>query len=289
MPVVLPDVIEISAHRRDEDVEERNRLRDMAAQSIGIPATMHPNARSLDNSLEEETGEEEEEGGGGPDRTGLISSVSDLEHRYPPRNPPFALPSRSIQGSSVSIPMPSSTLPNRLRSGSLLSHSRTNSITLAPAPSFPTTLGALPQFTQLEIMLSKFYPPSSLRIFALHRNWRGRFMVLSSTPAVARRDSSPPVSYLHLFKASNADEKEIERLEINEDSVVFVAEEDVGGRKHVVKVAGVDVGARRKELNHEEGGRTMWFLHIPDPTEAQRWITAIKNVILGQRYVTSPC
>ena len=114
-------------------------------------------------------------------------------------------------------------------------------------------------------------------------------MVLSSTPAVARRDSSPPVSYLHLFKASSADEKEIERLEINEDSVVFVAEEGVGGRKHVVKVAGVDVGARKKELNHEEGGRTMWFLHISDPAEAQKWITAIKNVILGQRYVISPC
>jgi len=286
MPIVLPDVIEISAHRRDEDVEERNRLRDMAAQSIGVPTTMHPDARSLDNSLEEEAEEEED---GGPDRTGVASSVSDLEHRYPPRNLPFALPSKSIQGSSVSIPMPSSTVPNRLRSGSLLLHSRTNSVVLAPAPSFPTTLAALSQLKQLETMLSKFYPPSSLRIFALHRNWRGRFMVLSSTPATARRDSSPPVSYLHLFKASNADEKEIERLEINEDSVVFVAEEDVGGRKHVVKVAGVDVGAKKKELNHEEGGRTMWFLHIPNPTEAQQWITAIKNVILGQRYVTFSC
>lgn len=108
-------------------------------------------------------------------------------------------------------------------------------------------------------------------------------MVLSSPNLFVTRNSGPSVSYLHLFKSAAGEEKELERLEINEDSVVFISEEEVGGRKHVVKVGGVDVGAMKKELNCEENGRTMWFLHIADQGEAQKWITAIKTVILGQR------
>jgi hypothetical protein len=86
-----------------------------------------------------------------------------------------------------------------------------------------------------------------------------------------------------LFKSPGAEEKEVERLEINEDSIVFVAEEEVGGRRNVVKVGGQDVGALKKELNHEEAGRTMWLLQIVDSNEAQKWIAAIKNAILSQR------
>lgn len=108
-------------------------------------------------------------------------------------------------------------------------------------------------------------------------------MVLSSPITLLSRGAAPTVSYLHLFKSPGAEEKELERLEINEESVVFVAEEEVGGRRHVVKVGGTDVGAMRKEMNHEEGGRTMWFLQLTDPAEAQKWIAMIKNAILGQR------
>ncbi len=89
------------------------------------------------------------------------------------------------------------------------------------------------------------------------------------------------------FKSAGADEKELERLEINEDSVVFVSEEEVGGRRHVIKVGGADVGAMRKEYTHEEGGHIMWLLQIADPAEAQRWISNIKHAILGQRCVHS--
>lgn len=111
-------------------------------------------------------------------------------------------------------------------------------------------------------------------------------MVLSSPTLPSSRGQAPSVSYLHLFKSSGSEEKELERLEINEDSVVFVAEEEVGGRKGVIKVGGLDVGAFKKELNHEIGGRTMWFLQILNQTEAQKWIAAIKNTILGQRFVS---
>ena len=52
-------------------------------------------------------------------------------------------------------------------------------------------------------------------------------------------------SYLHMFKSSSPDEREIERLEINEESAVYVADGEVGGRKCVVKVEGV---LRRRPL-----------------------------------------
>lgn len=96
----------------------------------------------------------------------------------------------------------------------------------------------------------------------------------------------PLVSHLHLFKSSGSEERELERLEINEDSVVFVADEEVGGRKGVVKVGGLDVGALRNESNQDSGNRTTWLLQILDAAEAQTWITAIKTAILAQRYVS---
>jgi hypothetical protein len=282
MPIILPDVIEISAPRRDEEVEERHRLRDMAAQSIGLPVTMHPDTHSLDNSVEEEEEEEREEikENGVPANTEPESL--DAGNMRWGSVPNFG--TKSPHDSSLSIVIPTPALPNRLRSGSLLAHSRSNSVTAVPVPSFPTNVTDLAQLKQAAITLHKYHPPSSLRIFALSSmNWKTRYMVLSTSTTLVTRGSSPQVSYLHLFKSSGGDEKEIERLEINEDSVVFVAEADVGGRKHVVKVGGVDVGALKKELNYEEGGRTMWFLHITDPAEAQKWITTIKTTILGQR------
>jgi hypothetical protein len=280
MPIILPDVIEISAPRQDEEVEERGRLRDMAAQSIGLPATMHPDTQSLNESVEAEEEEEEVK------ENGVLSNAetenSDTGIMRWGSMPNVA--TKSPHGSNLSIVIPTPAFPNRLRSGSVLAHSRSNSSTAVPVPTFPTNVTALAQSKQAAITLHKYYPPSSLRIFALSsKNWKTRHMMLSSSTTLVARGSSPQASYLHLFKSSDGDEKEIERLEINEDSVVFVAEAEVGGRKHVVKVGGIDVGALKKELNCEEGGRTMWFLHIADPAEAQKWITIIKTAILGQR------
>ena len=161
-------------------------------------------------------------------------------------------------------------------------------------PPFPTHLQALKSFSQLSGTYPKYYPPSSLRIFALSRNWKSRHIVFSSPPAASRSralSSSNPkirVSYLHLFKSPSPSEKEIERLEINEDSVIFVSEDEVGGKKSgsVVKVGGRDVGAMRREYVFQEDGRALWFLCIEDLDigERHRWIEGIKNAVLGQRY-----
>lgn len=278
MPMILPGVMEISAPRPDEEVEERERLRDAAAQSIGLGPEMLQETQSRDDSIEEL---DEDEG----------NEQEDREEGYEMLDPPATI-SRSGRSSSMSS-TPAATHPvgGRRRSGSLaqsLTHVRTRSSTNASSvPAFPTTPSALKQSIVMAAVLPKYHPPSSLLIFALSKQWKGRYMVLSSPSLPSSRGQAPSVSYLHLFKSSSSEEKELERLEINEDSVVFVAEEEVGGRRGVVKVGGLDVGAVKKELNQEIGGRTMWFLQILDQGEGQKWIAAIKSAILGQRYV--PC
>jgi uncharacterized protein (DUF736 family) len=156
-------------------------------------------------------------------------------------------------------------------------------------PPFPASPGALAPFAALTGSLPKYYPPSSLRIFALAKQWKPRHILLS-VPA-------GPVSHLHLFKGSNPDDRELERLEINADSVVFVAESlsvaesvvALDAPAHIVKVAGHDVGARRRDWNStDDAGRTVWLLHLATPADAQRWISAIKSAIFEQRFDNFP-
>lgn len=219
----VPEVIEISARNnttvtstiggttahRDYEHEERERLRDVAAQSIGLdPELLHSSCKS-------------------ESRLSLDS----------PRGPPQ---------------------PARI-------------------PPFPATLAALRPLTTLSSTLPKFTPPSSLLVYALAKQWKPRVVVLTS-------HSPSRKTHVHLFKGSPKDEREIERLEVTENSVIFVAEEEVGGRGNVVKFAGKDVSAKRSGASAEENVHTMWFLQITDPAESQRWIAAIKNAVLARRY-----
>ncbi|KIM89387.1 hypothetical protein PILCRDRAFT_813315 [Piloderma croceum F 1598] len=269
-PIILPGVMEICAPRRDEEVEERERLRDAAAQSIGLGPDILQSSLSRGGSIDE--ADEDAEAG--------------LDGDFEMISPPLTF-RRSARSSSVSsMPAPGPHLNIRPQTGSLrpsLTHMRTRSTTPASSiPTFPATLSALEPSTVMAAVLPKYYPPPSLRIFALTKQWKTRCLILSSPAPISIRGHTP-VSYLHLFKSPALEEREMERLEINEDSVVFVADEDVGGRKGVVKVGGVDIGTSRKETNLEVGGQTMWFLQIADPLDAQRWIAAIKSVILSQR------
>ncbi|KAF9454767.1 hypothetical protein P691DRAFT_783879 [Macrolepiota fuliginosa MF-IS2] len=292
-PIVLPDVIEITARKRDEEEEERNRLRAEAAQAIGLdPLLVDSEAQSsrrcgaTDEEAEEEEEEDEEE-----PRQRESNSVHNLtdsqQYSSNTRSSTYAPHiSTPLHGSTTSItplPMP----VGRYRSGSLMSHSRTSSANLTPIPAYPSTVSSLSQWQQQAGMLPKYYHPSSLRIFALSnsKNWKTRYIMLTSPTAIISRTKVPAPSYLHLFKGPGSDEKELERLAVNEDSVVFVSDEEVGGRRHVVKIGAVEAGALKKELNHEEAGRTMWFLQIEDSTESQQWISSIKNSILNQRAI----
>lgn len=280
-PIVLPDVIEITARKRDEEEEERNRLRAEAAQAIGLdPLLVDPDAQSRLNTTDEEDEEDEELR---QKESNNAQNLTDSQH-YPGnmRNSAYTPhTSTPLHGSSTSIPMP----VGRYRSGSLMGHSRTNSVNLTPIPAYPSTVSSLSQWQQHSGTLPKYYHPSSLRIFALSnsKNWKARYIMLTSPTAIITRTKIPAVSYVHLFKSSGPDEKELERLAINEDSVVFVSDDEVGGRRHVVKIGGVEAGASKRELNYEESGRTMWLLQIEDPAESQQWISIIKNSILNQR------
>ena len=298
---LLPDVIEITATETkrnsiitatQEEEEERERLRDAAAQSIGLdPDLMTKSPTSV-------LGHPDFPFNGDHDE-------SDHENDAEPDNPTSGSHGPSREGSYVSSSMwvndHASSHGHRVRTGSVKVATRslnTSAPALAPTiPVYPTTVAGLTDFTQLSRVLPKYYPGNQLLKFALSKQWKNRFIVMSSpvqpTQTLSSSHSSrptpttaPTVSYLHLFKSSNPSEKELERLEINEDSVVFVNEnnEEISGRRNVLRVGGVDCGAMKKDLNVEEGGRTMWLLQVSDQQELQRWISAIKNSVLGQRY-----
>ena len=297
---LLADVIEITATEKkrnsviaasQEEEEERERLRDAAAQSIGLdPDLMSKSPIDPLGNFDFGFNDDHDE--------------SNYDHDTEVDHPAGShAPSRedSYVSNSVWANDLSSSQGHRGRAGSVKTAPKSSS-TSAPAltptiPVYPTTVAALANFTQLSRVLPKYYPGNQLLKFTRTRQWKTRFIVMSSpvqpntnlssshssrpTPTTA-----PTVSYLHLFKSNNPSEKELERLEINEDSVVFVNEnnEEISGRRNVLRVGGVDCGAMKKDLNVEEGGRTIWLLQVSDQQELQRWISAIKNSVLGQRY-----
>ena len=109
-------------------------------------------------------------------------------------------------------------------------------------------------------------------------------MVLTAPPQIRTSSNnfkifSPPrrlssLYHLHLYKSSGAHEREIERLAINSDSLAFISDEEIAGKRSVVKIVGMDVGSRRKDLSEDESGQTMWFLLFSDSGESQNWIIA---------------
>ncbi|KDQ62563.1 hypothetical protein JAAARDRAFT_189864 [Jaapia argillacea MUCL 33604] len=277
-PMVLSEVIEISAPpRRDEEDEERERLRDAAAQSIGLGPGLLERTISQDDSfhdpLELQDHEDMDDDLNDDQRT--------LEHH--------TMGGRSTHGSNLSISMgPSQPLNSRHRSGSLaqsLHQARACSSPSPSIPAFPSTFSSISPFIQLCSTLPKHYPPFSLLMLALSKQWKERTIVLSTPgpPRNGRSATLPCVSYLHLFRSTGLEERELERLEINEDSVVFITDEEVSGRRNLIKVGGLDVGTLKKELNSEENGQTMWLLQITDGSESQKWIAAVKSAILAQR------
>jgi len=279
-PLIVEDVIDITARKRDEEVQERNRLRVEAAQAIGLDPLL------VDQDLCSHRADTEDHEDHGWAHVRPESAMSFVDYPVNPRAsvhpPPTPTPPDSALRSKSLSPKP----VGRLRSASFAGgHSRNSSVNSGPTPPYPTTVSALSPWQQHASSLPKYYPPSSLRIFALSnaKNWKPRYIVLTSPASPNTRTRSPSVSYLHLFKDSGSDEKELERLAINEDSVVFVSDDEVGGRSHVIKFGGIEAGAFKKDLNVEDSGRTMWFLQIRDPAESRQWISAIKTSIYNQR------
>jgi len=280
-PTVLPNVVEITARQREEE-EERNRLRAEAAQAIGL-VDMEVQSYHIGNDEEDEETLTTPGDVHGPSES--VHSVNGV------RNSMFSPQTTFLQGHGSNTS--ASINGGRYRSASSGlgggggGHSRSSSVNSIPVPTYPATVSSLTQWQQLASMIPKYYPPSSLRILTLSnsKSWKVRYIMLTSPTAIITRAKTPAVSYLHLFKDSRPDEKELERLVIDEDSIVSVPDDEVGRRRHVIKVEGIEGSTYNEELNVEESGRTMWFLQIQDHAELQKWISSIRNTILNQRYV----
>ncbi|KAH9080299.1 hypothetical protein EDB83DRAFT_2670609 [Lactarius deliciosus] len=252
--LLVSEVIEVRASAPtppyDEDEEaEREQLRAAAVQSVGFNVGI----------------------GGSPDRGHVIlgdeGDITDEGDHIPHVNVNQHENGRASMTAPPSSPPPLDNGPSdvtgspqtvrqrthaRSSSGSKTAHFAP---TLAEVPAFPSTRAQITPHEQLSATLPKHYPPPSLFMLALSKQWKARHVVLSA-PAPAG------ASYLH-----------------------SVTDEDVGGRRGVVRVGGFDVGALRKELNGEENGMAMMTLQIVDANESQNWINAIKNAVLGQRSV----
>ncbi|TBU61884.1 hypothetical protein BD310DRAFT_920081 [Dichomitus squalens] len=168
--------------------------------------------------------------------------------------------------------------------------SRAETPAVRTLPPFSTNWAALAAWIQRTSRVFRHYPPTSLLLYALSKQWKSRTLVLTSSPcppsgppthttSFSSQSQSPystlssssqpqHVAHLHVFKSDGVNDREMERVEIGADSVVFVADEEIGGRRGVVKVGGV-------------GGAEM-TLSMADQSE---WIDAIKQAVLSERSV----
>ncbi|KAG1745835.1 uncharacterized protein EDB91DRAFT_1245982 [Suillus paluster] len=230
-PLIMPGIIEITRpYSYVEEEEERERLRDAAAQSIGLVdyATEHPG-----------------------------DTQEDLQ--------PTIEPSSS--------PIPSSRIPSPTPTPTLLHH----------LPPFPTSLASLSQRITLSGSFPKFCPPSSLLVYALSKQWKTRCIVL--TTAIDGR-ASQAVTHLHLFKSNLLSSSELHRLPITQDTAIYVAEQaptiNSSTARNTTRRRGSG-GKSSGSIVAIEQGEIIWHFEMQDPNERQKWIGAIKAVVLGQR------
>ena len=278
--LLISEVIEVRASAPtapyDEDEEaEREQLRAAAVQSVGFNVGIGGSPDREHVTFGDE-GDINDEG----DHNAHVN-VNQHENGRASTTAPPTSPPPPDNGLSDGTGSPQTVRqrahPSSSSAGKTAPFASAFASTAAEVPAFPSTRAQITPHEQLSSTLPKHYPPPSLFMLALSKQWKARHVVLSAPVPTG-------VSYLHVFKSSAADERELERLEINEHSVASVTDEDVGGRRGVVRVGGFDVGALRRELNGEELGMTMVTLQIVDANESQNWINAIKNAILGQRY-----
>ncbi|OJA16848.1 hypothetical protein AZE42_03624 [Rhizopogon vesiculosus] len=249
-PLVLSEVIEISRpYSFAHEEQERERLRDAAAQSIGLieyaASDHHP-----DHSQEELDPDTRQE-------------PPPVTTHSPPSSP--SPPSRS----PIPSPIPAFAPPAP-----------------PPLPPFPTSLGSLTKQTTLTGTFPKFFPPSSLLVYALAKQWKSRFIILT-TALKGPSESSSTVTHLHLFKSNISSSSELHRLPITQDTAIYVTEQSGpsgkrDGKSNSVRGSG---GKASGTVVAIEQGSFVWHFEMQDPSERQRWISAIKAVVLGQRSV----
>lgn len=233
-----------------------------------VPAPLPRQAETVDEVLEisalrddevAEVAERERLRGAAAQAVGLSPAVED------------SLSVHSNAGPSGFIPSPTTAIPPPAPFSS-------------PLPPHPCRLSDLHPFVQHSSVLLKYVAaPSPFLVLSKSRQWKLRALVMTSIRPIGEKESTE--SHLHLFKSTSGDERELERLLIHQDSLIYIADDELAaGRKHVVKVVGKAVGSPRTAKPSSEVP-TVWLLQMPDQTQMQRWIQFIKSTVLMQRYV----
>ncbi|KIM22764.1 hypothetical protein M408DRAFT_28413 [Serendipita vermifera MAFF 305830] len=237
-PTVLEYAEEDSAER-----EARERLRDAAAQAVGLShATTNTNTNFYTAPAVMSSG---------PHQYKDTTSVD--QHR----------------------PAPAETHSGKSR-GSML-----KTTTIGPIksglPRYPGTLSSIQTHVQNSAHLLKYHAsPSPFLILSRSKQWKTRYIVITS---IEHKNPRRTEAHLHLFKAGAPDDRELERMRIHTKSIVYVADEEVGGgRQFVLKIGGNGVDSSNKDL-----GPTSWLLQMHDSTSMQRWIQIVKNAVLLQK------
>jgi hypothetical protein len=84
-----------------------------------------------------------------------------------------------------------------------------------------------------------------------------------------------------VFKSSAPDEKEMARLALMDDSVAYIAEEEVSGKKNFLRVTGTDASPSSTK---KTDARISWMMHFAEPSDMHKWIATLKQTV-AQRFV----
>jgi hypothetical protein len=242
LPPLLPTSIP------EDDSAERERLRHAAAQAVGLP---QPTSNFY----------------GSPSYPMTNGHYGDSSTTMEYTPPAAAAGARISSGKRRSGPTKST--------GSL-----TTTTTVSALPRYPATLPSMQNHVQNGANVLKYHSSASpFLILSRSRQWKTRYIVVTST--ILQQQPRRTELHLHLFKSAVSDDRELERMRIHTNSVVYVADEEVGGgRQFVLKIGGIAVDAGGKEV-----GPASWLLQMPDSAQMQRWIQIVKNAVLLQKYV----
>ncbi|KAG9048156.1 hypothetical protein FS837_000666 [Tulasnella sp. UAMH 9824] len=295
----------------DEEAE-REALRHEAARSVGLTSTtISPPPPDLPEEDESYSQDASYEFIRRPSAPQSLSGALSPDHASS-----FAAASSTL-----------ATMRSAASSQASLSVETTHQVPITPSrplpssiPSFPASLAAISPFATNSSTLMRHYSGGTF-FLGKARQWKSRHIVLTSfkpPPKPNAPDVEPDTqSHLHLFRNFASEEKELERMKIDEDSVVFVVEEDpvTQGRKNVIKIGGMHAGggshsavggkittraalappsamaslsvmgapAMAVHMGGQSDFKVMWLLQCPDSQTMHQWIAAVKGALLVQR------
>ena len=316
---VLPEedlpVLDISAEHTTDDLgeeereaQEREALRNEAARSVGLR-----DGPTLRRQMSAQPDEEEESMYRGMTATSNGSLADSGES-----GPPYRM------NSEAPLPYRPSIATTKPSTSESLNQSPTQYQTpIGTVPSFPAMFASIQPYAQSSSVLQRHYP-SSGNFFSRSKDrdvkkggqWKNRHLVLTGSKNSPGADT---VTHLHLFRTPNsstspavAAEREIERMRIDEDSMVCAVDES---RPWAIKIGGTHAGGSNARTQSRGVGSTMgvgmgmgavgvmgspamavslggmsdikvvWTVVCPSAEIMQAWISTIKAALFVQRYV----